>query len=130
DPAPFEAVLAQAQATKLKDQALLENARLDFERLGRLVTNNAISKQQFDAARALVAQLEATIKADQAMIDMAQTQLNYSRIRSPIDGRAGTRLVDGGNIVRGAHDAARIAPVSHSTPSFVHFPLPAHSLSR
>ena len=60
DPAPFEAALAQAQATKLKDQAQLENARLDFERFSRLVTTNAISKQQFDAARALVAQLEAT----------------------------------------------------------------------
>jgi multidrug efflux system membrane fusion protein len=77
DPAPYQAALGQAQATKLKDEAQLENARLDLERFGRLATTNAVSKQQLDTARALVAQLAATIKADQAMIDMAQTQLDY-----------------------------------------------------
>jgi membrane fusion protein, multidrug efflux system len=130
DPAPFEATLAQAQATKLRDEALLENARLDLERLGRLVTNNAISKQQFDAARALVAQLEATVKADQAMIDMAQTQLNYTRIRSPIDGRAGSRLIDAGNVVRAANDTAGIVTINQLNPIFVTFALPADSLPR
>jgi multidrug efflux system membrane fusion protein len=130
DPAPFEAALAQAQATKLKDQAQLENARLDLERASRLATTNAISKQQLDTARALVAQLDATVKADQAMIDMAQTQLNYSRIHSPIDGRAGTRLVDAGNIVRGANDAAGIVTINQLNPIFVNFPLPADSLPK
>jgi multidrug efflux system membrane fusion protein len=130
DPAPFEAALAQAQATKLKDEAQLENARIDLERMSRLATTNAVSKQQHDTARALVAQLEATLKADQAMIDMAQTQLNYSRIRSPIDGRAGTRLVDAGNIVRGANDAAGIVTVNQLNPILVTFPLPADSLPK
>ena len=64
------------------------------------------------------------------MIDMAQTQLNYSRIRSPIDGRAGTRLVDAGNIVRGANDAAGIVTINQLNPIFVNFPLPADSLPR
>ena len=130
DPAPFEAALAQAQATKLKDQAQLENARLDLERASRLAATNAISKQQLDTARALVAQLDATVKADQAMIDMAQTQLNYSRIHSPIDGRAGTRLVDAGNIVRGANDAAGIVTINQLNPIFVNFSLPADSLPK
>jgi multidrug efflux system membrane fusion protein len=130
DPAPFEATLAQAQATKLKDQAQLDNARLDLDRMSRLSVSNAVSKQQLDTSRALVAQLEATIKADQAMIDMAQTQLNYSRIRSPIDGRAGTRLVDAGNIVRGANDAAGIVTINQLNPIFVTFPLPADSLPK
>src|SRR5712671_5534131 len=130
DAAPFQAALAQAQATKLKDEAQLENARLDLERFSRLATTNAVSKQQIDTARALVAQLDATVKADQAMIDMAQTQLNYSRIRSPIDGRAGTRLVDAGNIVRGANDAAGIVTINQLNPIFVAFPLPADSLPR
>src|SRR5262245_35460221 len=116
DPAPFEAALAQAQATKLKDQAQLENARLDLERFSRLATTNAVSKQQIDTARALVAQLEATVKADQAMIDMAQTQLNYTRIRSPIDGRAGSRVIDAGNFVRGANDAAGIVTINQLNP--------------
>jgi membrane fusion protein, multidrug efflux system len=127
DPAPFEATLAQAQANKLKDQAQLDNARLDFDRASRLAATNAIPKQQLDTSRALVAQLEASVKADQAMIDMAQTQLNYSRIRSPIDGRAGTRLVDAGNIVR-ATDTGGIVSINQVNPIFVNFALPADSL--
>jgi membrane fusion protein, multidrug efflux system len=130
DPAVFEATLAQAQATKLKDEAQLENARLDFERFTRLAVTNAISKQQVDTARALVAQLEATIKADQAMIDMAQTQLNYTRIRSPINGRAGSRLIDAGNFVRGANDAAGIVTINQLDPINVSFALPADTLPR
>jgi multidrug efflux system membrane fusion protein len=130
DPAPFEATLAQAQATKLKDEAQLENARLDLERFSRLATTNAISKQQMDTARALVAQLDATVKADQAVIDMAQTQLNYTRIRSPIDGRVGTRLIDAGNFVRGANDAAGIVTINQLNPINVAFALPADTLPR
>ena len=130
DAAPFEATLAQAQATKLKDEAQLENARLDLERFNRLATTNAVSKQQIDTARALVAQLEATVKADQAMIDMAQTQLNYTRIRSPIDGRAGSRVIDAGNFVRGANDAAGIVTINQLNPINVTFALPADTLPR
>jgi len=130
DPAPFEATLAQAQATKLKDDAQLENARLDLERFNRLANTNAISKQQLDTARALVAQLEATIKADQAIIDMAKTQLEYTRIRSPISGRAGTRMIDAGNFVRGANDAAGIVTINQLNPINVTFALPADSLPR
>jgi len=129
DPAPFEAALAQAQANKLKDQAQLDNARLDLERMSRLAATNAVPKQQLDTARAMVAQLEATIKADQAAIDMAQNQLNYSRIRSPIDGRAGTRLVDAGNIVR-ATDSTGIVIINQLHPIFVNFALPADSLAQ
>jgi membrane fusion protein, multidrug efflux system len=130
DPAPFEATLAQAQATKLKDEAQLENARLDLERFSRLATTNAVSKQQIDTARALVAQLEATVKADQAIIDMAQTQLNYTRIRSPIDGRAGSRVIDAGNFVRGANDTAGIVIINQLNPINVAFALPADTLPR
>jgi multidrug efflux system membrane fusion protein len=130
DPAPFEATLAQAQATKLKDEAQLENARLDLERFSRLATTNAVSKQQIDTARALVAQLEATVKADQAMIDMAQTQLNYTRIRSPIDGRTGSRVIDAGNFVRGANDTAGIVTINQLNPINVTFALPADTLPR
>jgi multidrug efflux system membrane fusion protein len=129
DPAPYEAALAQAQATKLKDQAQLDNARLDFDRQSRLLTTNAVSRQQVDTSRALVAQLEATVKADQAMIDMAQTQLNYSRIRSPISGRAGTKVVDAGNIVR-ATDSTGMVTINQLNPINVTFALPADSLPK
>jgi multidrug efflux system membrane fusion protein len=130
DPAPFQAALAQAQATKLKDEAQLENAHLDLDRFSRLATTNAVSKQQIDTARALVAQLEATVKADQAMIDMAQTQLNYTRIRSPIDGRTGSRVIDAGNFVRGANDTAGIVTINQLNPINVTFALPADTLPR
>jgi multidrug efflux system membrane fusion protein len=127
DPRPYEAALSQAQANKLKDEAQLENARLDLDRLSRLIATNAVSKQQADTARALVAQLDATVKADQALIDMARTQLDYTEIHSPIDGRAGTRLIDIGNMIR-ATDTGGIVTINQLNPIFVNFALPADSL--
>jgi multidrug efflux system membrane fusion protein len=129
DPAPFEATLAQAQANKLKDQALLENARLDLDRATRLAKTGATSSQQLDTSKSLVAQLDASVNADQATIDSAQVQLNYSRIRAPIDGRAGTRLVDAGNIVRAA-DLTGVVTINQVHPIFVNFALPSESLPR
>lgn len=129
DPAPFEAALAQAQANKLKDQAQLDNARLDLDRAVRLAKSGATSTQQLDTQKALVAQLDASVKADQAAIDMAQVQLDYSHIRSPIDGRAGTRLVDAGNIVH-ATDLTGVVTINEIHPIFVDFALPANSLPR
>ena len=127
DPRPFEATFEQAKANKLKDEAHLTNARLDLARAGQLDAVGHGSKQQLDTAQALVSQLEATIKADQAMIDMAQTQLGYSRVASPIDGRAGTRLVDIGNIIR-ATDNGGVVSINQLHPIFVNFALPADSL--
>jgi multidrug efflux system membrane fusion protein len=127
DPAPFEAVLAQAEANKLKDQAQLDNVRLDLARYTNLAKTFAVTTQQLDTTRALVAQTEAGIKADQALIDTAQVQLNYSTIRSPIDGRVGTRLVDAGNIVR-TTDATGIVSINQIHPIFASFALPSDSL--
>jgi membrane fusion protein, multidrug efflux system len=127
DPAPFQAALEQAQANKLKNQALLENARLDLDRSTRLAKTGAASAQQLDTQKSLVSQLDASVKADQATIDMAQVQLNYSQIHAPIDGRAGARLVDAGNIVRAA-DATGIVTINQVQPIFVTFALPADSL--
>jgi multidrug efflux system membrane fusion protein len=129
DPAPFAATLEQAQANKLKDEAQLDNARLDLDRHTRLSKSGATSAQQLDTVRALVAQLDASVKADQAMIDSAQVQLNYSRIHAPIDGRAGTRLVDAGNIVRTTDNTA-VVTINQIQPIFVDFALPADSLAQ
>lgn len=129
DPAPFQATLAQVQATQLKDQAQLDNARLDFNRASRLATTGSGSTQQLDTTKAQVAQLEASIKADQAQIDMAQIQLNYTNIRSPIDGRTGTRAIDVGNVVH-ASDTAGIVTINQLHPINVDFALPATSLAR
>src|ERR1700732_4202313 len=127
DPRPFEATFEQTKANRLKDEAQLANARLDLARVGQLTAAGHGSKQQLDTAQALVSQLEATVKADEAMIDMAQTQLGYSRIKSPIDGRTGTRLVDAGNIVR-ATDNGGVVSINQLHPIFVNFSLPADSL--
>src|ERR1700731_3691146 len=127
DRAPFETVLAQAEANKLKDQAQLDNVRHDLARYTDLAKNGAVTAQQLDTTRALVAQTEAIVKADQALIDTAQVQLNYSTIRSPIDGRVGTRLVDAGNIVR-TTDTTGIVSINQIHPIFVSFALPADSL--
>jgi multidrug efflux system membrane fusion protein len=129
DPVPYEAALAQAQANKLKDEAQLVKARLDLDRASRLASTGSGSKQQEETAQASVGQLEASVKADRASIDMAQNQLNYSRIRSPLDGRAGTRLVDAGNIVRST-DSAGIVTINQLRPIFVNFALPADSLAQ
>jgi len=127
DPRPYEAALGQAAANKLKDEAQRDNARLDLDRLTRLVATNAVSKQQADTARALLAQLEATVASDQAAIDMARTQLDYARIHSPIDGRAGTRMIDIGNMIRAA-DTTGIVIINQIDPIFVNFALPADTL--
>jgi multidrug efflux system membrane fusion protein len=127
DQAPFEAALAQAKANELKDQAQLDNARRDLGRYTGLAKTGAGSTQQLDTTQALVEQLGATIKADQALVDTAQVQLNYTRIRSPIDGRVGTRLIDLGNIVR-ASDTTGIVTINQIHPIFVSFALPADSL--
>jgi multidrug efflux system membrane fusion protein len=127
DPAPYQAALEQAQANKLKDQALLDNAKLDLDRATRLAKTGATSTQQLDTAKALVAQLDASVNSDQAAIDSAQVQVNYCHIRAPIDGRAGTRLVDAGNILRAA-DLTGVVTINQIHPIFVNFALPADSL--
>jgi multidrug efflux system membrane fusion protein len=106
DPRPFQAAYDQAVAKKVQDEANLANARLDLQRFADLETRNFAPKQQVDTQRATVAQLEAQIQGDQAAIDSAKTQLDYTTITSPITGRTGIRLVDQGNIVH-ATDATR-----------------------
>ena len=100
DPRPYQAALDQAMAKKAQDEALLANARLDLQRYTALARNEGVSRQQQDTQRAQVAQYEAQAQADQAAIDSARTQLSFTTIRSPIDGRVGLRLVDQGNLVR------------------------------
>ena len=128
DPEPYQAALNQAQANKLRDEALLENARLDLNRFTRLAATGAVASQQLDTTRALVKQLEASIQSDQATIYSAQIQLDYSRIRSPLNGRAGTRLIDAGNMVK-ATDTGGIVIINQLDPIFVTFPLPADTLA-
>lgn len=127
DPRPNQAALEQAQATKIKDEAMLANARLDLARYITLQPQDLASKQTVDTARATVDQLAAQVKFDQAQIDNARTQLEYTRITSPIEGRTGIRLIDPGNIVH-ASDTTGIVVVTQLQPISVIFVLPEENL--
>jgi multidrug efflux system membrane fusion protein len=128
DPRPNQAAYAQAVATKAKDAALLANAERDFERYTILQPQDLASKQTVDTQRATVDQLAAQLKVDQAVIDNARTQLDYTRISSPINGRTGIRLVDPGNIVRAAATTG-IVVVTQVQPISVIFTLPEEDLA-
>lgn len=123
DPRPLQAVLDQAMATQAKDSAQLDSAKLDLSRYEVLAPQNLASKQQLDQQRAQVAQLTAQLKIDQAAIDNARTQLSYTRIVAPFDGRTGIRLVDPGNNVH-ATDTNGIVVVTQIQPISVLFTLP------
>ena len=127
DPRPFQATLDQATAKKAQDEAQLANAQRDLTRYEALAQRDFSSRQQADTQKAEVAQLQAQIKGDQALIDNAQVQLGYTLIRSPIGGRAGFGLVDPGNIVH-ATDANGILVVTQTDPITVVFTLPEDRL--
>jgi multidrug efflux system membrane fusion protein len=127
DPRPNQAAYEQALATKAKDLAQLENAKRDLQRYTELQPEDLASKQTVDTQHALVDQMAAQLKSDQAVIDNARTQLDYTRIVSPINGRTGIRLVDPGNIVRAA-DTTGIVVVTQIQPISVIFTLPEEDL--
>ncbi|HEV3286559.1 MAG TPA: efflux RND transporter periplasmic adaptor subunit [Steroidobacteraceae bacterium] len=129
DPRPYQAALGIAVATRAKDQALLANAQRDMERYTVLAPEDLASKQTVDTQRALIAQLIAQVKGDEAAIDNARTQLDYTRITSPIDGRTGIRLIDPGNIVH-ASDTAGMVVVTQLEPISVIFTLPEEQFAQ
>lgn len=126
DPRPYQAALGIAEAMRAKDDALLANARLDMERYEQLAPEDLASKQTVDTQRALIAQLTAQVKGDAAAIDNARTQLDYTTITAPIEGRTGIRLVDPGNIVH-ASDTAGMVVVTQLEPIAVMLSLPEES---
>ena len=123
DPHPFEAQLTQYEGQITRDQALLDNARLDLERYQTLSAQDAIPKQQLDTQQSLVRQYEGAVKNDQGLIESIRVQLAYCRITSPIDGRAGLRQVDPGNIVH-TTDAGGIVVITQLQPIAVVFTIP------
>jgi multidrug efflux system membrane fusion protein len=127
DPRPYQAALAQVEAAKQKDEAQLAGAQADLERYAQLVPSGHQTRQSYDQQKALVAQLQASIKADEAQIQTAKLNLAYTDIRSPIDGRLGARLVDKGNLVR-ATDNTVLVSISEVKPIFVSFTLPQDAL--
>ncbi len=127
DPRPYQASLDQAQAKKNQDEANLANARADVGRYAKLTAGAYASAQQYDTARATVAQLTAQVAGDQGAVDSARTQLSYATITAPIDGRTGLRQVDQGNIVHPA-DTTPITVITQLKPISVVFTLPQQML--
>ncbi|HEY3908283.1 MAG TPA: efflux RND transporter periplasmic adaptor subunit [Stellaceae bacterium] len=127
DPRPYQAALEQAQAAKQKDEAQLVGAKLDLERYSKLLGSGYQTRQSYDQQTALVGQVAAAIKGDQAQIDTAELNLGYADIRSPIDGRLGARLVDKGNLVH-ASDNTVLVTITEVKPIFVSFTLPQETL--
>jgi multidrug efflux system membrane fusion protein len=123
DPRPYEAQLHQAEADKARNEALLANARLDLDRYSRLAVKEFATRQSVDTQEALVAQYQAAIAHDQAVVDNARVQLGYTTIVSPLAGRTGIRLIDQGNIVH-ASDQGGLVVVTQMAPISVIFTLP------
>jgi multidrug efflux system membrane fusion protein len=123
DPRPFQAQLIQFQGDLKRDQALLDNARLDLKRFYELYPVGAVSQQTLDTQIALVKQDEGAVQVDQGLIDGAQVNLVYCRIISPINGRVGLRLVDPGNFVQ-TTDPTGLVVVNTINPITVIFPIP------
>jgi membrane fusion protein, multidrug efflux system len=123
DPRPFQIALAQAQGQLARDQAQLQNAKLDAERFRDLLSKDGIAKQQVDTQDALVRQLQGTVQSDQAQVDSAKLQLSYTRITAPISGRLGLRQADLGNVLH-ASDANGLISIAQTQPVNVVFSVP------
>ncbi len=129
DPRPYRAALDQAIATEQKDAAQLQSAQGDLGRYQQLEPQHLSSQQQVDDQHALVAQLAAQVQIDHAAIDNERTQLDYTSITAPFNGRTGIRLVDPGNNVH-ATDTTGIVVVTQVQPISVVFTLPESALEQ
>jgi multidrug efflux system membrane fusion protein len=127
DPKPYQAALDQAISKKAQDEAQLANARVVLARNTDLLAKKVIAPQDFDASKYSVDQFQAAVQADQAAIESARTNLDYTQIKSPIDGRIGVRLVDVGNIVHAA-DQNGIVVITQMHPISLVFTLPEQNL--
>ncbi len=123
DVRPYQAMLDQAVAKKAQDAAMVANAQLVLKRDEDLLNKKVLDQQTFDTQRFTVDQLVATVKADQAAIDNAQTQVDYTHIIAPLAGRVGVRQVDQGNLVHAA-DTGGLVVITQLQPISVVFTLP------
>jgi membrane fusion protein, multidrug efflux system len=111
DPRPYQAALDQVTAKQAQDEASLRDAQLNLARYAALATQDFASRQQLNTQQSTVQQAQAQIQGDQAAIDNAKTQLDYTTIRAPLTGLAGFRTVDPGNIVHAADTTGMVTIV-------------------
>jgi multidrug efflux system membrane fusion protein len=128
DPRPYEAALHQAEATLARDEANAHNARLEAERGDSLLEQGVLSREQHDALSDTAHALDASVRADRAALEAARLNLDYCTLRSPIDGRAGSLLVQRGNIVK-AIDGGPLVVINRIDPIFVSFSVPEGRLA-
>ncbi|MDD5460030.1 MAG: MdtA/MuxA family multidrug efflux RND transporter periplasmic adaptor subunit [Methylococcales bacterium] len=123
DPRPFQVQLQQAEGQLQRDQALLKNAEIDVERYKKLQEQDSIAAQQTMTQEALVKQYLGIVEMDNAQVANARLQLDYAKVKAPISGRVGLRLIDQGNIVH-ASDANGLVVITQTQPIAVVFTLP------
>jgi membrane fusion protein, multidrug efflux system len=126
DPRPFEAALNQARASLKRDEAQLLSARLEFQRTSNLFQTKIASQQDYETAEAAFNSAEATVLADAAGVSSAQVSLDYTDIRSPVDGRTGRLLVKAGNVVKAPDDI--LVTLTQIHPIYVAFSVPEQQL--
>ena len=127
DPRSFQAALDQAKGNLARDQAQLDNAKLDLQRYQNLIKQDAVGRQQLDTQAALVHQLSGTAAADAAAVESAQLQLEYTRVLAPISGRVGIKQVDIGNLAQPS-DANGIFVITQIRPVALVFAIPSDAL--
>ena len=127
DPRPFQAQLTQFEGQLARDQALLDNAKIDLQRFRVLWAQDSIQKQQLDTQESLVRQTEGTVKNDRGLIEAVKVQLDYCRITAPISGRVGLRQVDPGNIVH-TTDTTGLVVITQLQPITVVFTIPEDNI--
>lgn len=128
DPADFQARLRQAEANLKRDQAQLAKAAADLERYVALRAQGFVSEEKVEEMRTAKAAAEAVVKADQAEVDLARLQLDYTQIRAPFDGVVGERLVFPGSAVK--ENETPLAVVNRVRPLLVSFTVPERYLPR
>src|SRR5712691_13431167 len=129
DPRPYQAQVDQYIANRSRDQAQLTNAQANLDRYTKLGNQGWATPQLVETQKAQVGQLQAAIKADEALIEAAQTQLSYTRLTSPINGVTGIRQVDVGNIIHPT-DPNGLVVVTQLEPISVIFTLPESQLPK
>jgi multidrug efflux system membrane fusion protein len=127
DPRPFEAALQQAQSALVRDRAQAVNAQEDAKRYAALAGKGYVSVQEYDKARTNSNALDAVVQADEAAVENARLQLEYTAIMSPIDGRTGAIAVQKGNVIK-ANDVPLVT-INQITPIYVTFSVPEQDLA-
>jgi multidrug efflux system membrane fusion protein len=130
DPRTFQALYRQAQAQLARDEAQLENAKVQRDRLEPLLKREFITRQEFDVAVTSTKSLEATVDADRALLEQARIQLEFSRIHAPISGRTGALAVKPGNLVAAGAGGggAPLVTINSTDPILVSFSIPERQL--